>query len=58
MNPRERFLRAIRRLSVDKIPKHAFWTPEVMEKVKDIKPMIAYPKNVKDNLEEYEKERE
>lgn len=35
MNPRERFLRAIRRQSVDKIPKHAFWTPEVIDKVKE-----------------------
>lgn len=35
MNPRERFLSAIRRHSVDKIPKHAFWTQEIKEKVKE-----------------------
>jgi uroporphyrinogen decarboxylase len=34
MNPRERFLRACRRQSVDRVPKHAFWTPEVVQKVK------------------------
>jgi uroporphyrinogen decarboxylase len=35
MNPRERFIRAIRKQSVDKVPKHAFWTPEILEKVKE-----------------------
>ena len=35
MNPRERFLRAIRKQSVDKVPKHAFWTPEILEKAKE-----------------------
>jgi len=35
MNPRERFLRAIRRQTVDRIPKHAFWTPEIIEIVKE-----------------------
>ena len=35
MNPRERFIRAIRRQSVDKVPKHAFWTPEVINLVKE-----------------------
>ena len=67
MNPRERFLRAIRRQSVDKIPKHAFWTPEVIDKVKEktgyedpdeyfrieVKNVINTPFNFSPNFDEY-----
>jgi len=35
VNPRERFLNAIRRKPVDRVPKHAFWTPEVIGMVKE-----------------------
>jgi len=36
MNPRDRMLNAIRRKKVDRIPKHAYWTPEVMKKAEKI----------------------
>ena len=35
MNYRDRFLNAIRRNSVDKIPKHALFSPELIKKIKE-----------------------